>query len=222
MNTFDLNSALTRSARKQMSLYLSATSDVRVSGRQVEIPEVVSEAWLKFGAIVEGLGAPIAFTIAEHAPVYWYGDEDGHPVSVFTVCKWAVLDGMRACGLRRDTKNPTHEELDADKLAHALAPRLSMYRGTARVDDVDSVHAGIEMTLKGLTPQRAHALRVMFATFNADTSEREFDAVGHARKVALEVLRQDGQGVNKARAELAELAGDVVANIDAMREALNA
>ena len=181
----------------------------------------MSEAYLQLEAVTPS--AVIGHTIEGRVPMYWYGDaETGHPVTQFAVIKWAVANAMRACGLRRDTANPTHEELDEAKLSGACVPSVTPVRGALKSDDVEAVSAGLRLALSELPREKALALLAGIEAFKASDAVREFDAVGVARKVMLEHLTANGMGVNKARAELSALAGDVLGSVNATRSMFTA
>jgi hypothetical protein len=73
-----------------------------------------------------------------------------------------------------------------------------------------------------LPREKAEALLAGIEAFKGSDAVREFDAVGVARKVMLEHLTASGMGVNKARAELSALAGDVLGSVNATRSMFTA
>jgi hypothetical protein len=223
MNNEQLFTALTRSSRKALNLYRQATGDSRAIGGQVEVGDIVNSAYESYLTITARLGAPIAFTIAEHAPVFWYGDDEtGHPVTAFAVVKWAVRDAMQRNGLRRSQENPTDESLDIERHSHAHVPSVTTVRGALKSDDVETVSAGLRVALSELPDYQAHALVNAFRVFRESSAEREFDAVGQARAVLMDGLRESGLSRDKARLAVSALAGDVLGTINATRDMFNA
>jgi hypothetical protein len=220
MNNNELTQALTRSSRKALRLYYNATGDNRALGGQVEVGDIVSQAWIELANVTPS--EVIGYT-PEGVALYWYGDDEtGHEVTEFAVIKWAVANAMRACGLRRDTANPTHEELDEAKIASACVPSVVPVRGALKSDDVEAVSAGLRLALSELPREKAVALLAGIEAFKGSDAVREFDAVGVARAVMLEHLTASGMGVNKARAELSALAGDVLGSVNATRSMFTA
>lgn len=220
MNNEEMMKALTRSARKALRLYYNATGDNRAIGGQIEVGDIVNEAYLQLDKVTPS--EVIGYT-PEGVALYWYGDDEtGHEVTQYAVIKWAVANAMRACGLRRDTENPTHEELNAEKHAHALAPSVAPVRGALKSDDVEAVSAGLRLALSELPRDKAEALLAGIEAFKGSDAVREFDAVGVARAVMLEHLTANGLGINKARAELSTLAGEVLGSVNATRSAFTA